>query len=163
MLLHVKEVHPELERVVTGNAHSNAPMLAINTQMGFRQYRAGIEYQITRARLLARPRASPNRRSSGLGYARRAFWMLRASRRIPITMNSAGRAARTTGTSLIPLMLRMDSKKTNPTMNISAAMNISERPCLMRLLLRSRRPWRNSPSPTPPGATRAHAYAQLVQ
>ncbi|TMB90404.1 MAG: hypothetical protein E6J18_10955 [Chloroflexi bacterium] len=57
MLLHVKEVHPELERVVTGNAHSNAPMLAINTQMGFRQYRAGIEYQITRARLLARPGA----------------------------------------------------------------------------------------------------------
>jgi GNAT superfamily N-acetyltransferase len=54
MLLHVLEVHPKLEVVVTENAGSNAPMLAINKKMGFKQYRAGSEYQITRDRLVAR-------------------------------------------------------------------------------------------------------------
>jgi mycothiol synthase len=53
MLLHVCEVYPNLEWVVTDNAGSNAPMLAINTRIGFRQYRAGTEYQITRDRLIA--------------------------------------------------------------------------------------------------------------
>jgi GNAT superfamily N-acetyltransferase len=51
MLLHVLEIYPDLEWVVTENAGSNAPMLAINTQMGFKRYRAGTEYQITRERL----------------------------------------------------------------------------------------------------------------
>jgi GNAT superfamily N-acetyltransferase len=54
MLLHVREVYPQLEWVVTGNAHSNAPMLAINKKLGFKQYRAGTEYQISRDRLVAR-------------------------------------------------------------------------------------------------------------
>jgi mycothiol synthase len=54
MLLHVREIYPNLEWVVTDNAGSNVPMLAINTRMGFRPYRAGTEYQITRDRLIAR-------------------------------------------------------------------------------------------------------------
>jgi RimJ/RimL family protein N-acetyltransferase len=54
MLLHVCEVYPNLEWVVTENAGSNAPMLAINTRMGFRLYKAGTEYQITRDRLTAK-------------------------------------------------------------------------------------------------------------
>jgi mycothiol synthase len=54
MLLHVLRIYPNLEWVVTENAGSNAPMLAINTRMGFKQYRAGMEYQITRDRLIAR-------------------------------------------------------------------------------------------------------------
>lgn len=51
MLLHMREVHPEAQWVSTDNAGSNAPMLAINKQLGFRQYRAGSEYQIGRERL----------------------------------------------------------------------------------------------------------------
>jgi GNAT superfamily N-acetyltransferase len=54
MLLHVREIYPKLERVVTENAGSNAPMLAINKKMGFREYRAGTEYQISRDALIAR-------------------------------------------------------------------------------------------------------------
>jgi GNAT superfamily N-acetyltransferase len=54
MLLHMREIYPGLEWVVTGNAHSNAPMLAINNKLGFKQYRAGTEYQISRDRLAAR-------------------------------------------------------------------------------------------------------------
>ena len=51
MLLHVRNLYPKVEVVVTENAGSNAPMLAINTKIGFRQYRAGAEYQITREKL----------------------------------------------------------------------------------------------------------------
>jgi mycothiol synthase len=51
MLLHVREIYPNLEWVVTENAGSNGPMLAINTKMGFKQYRAGTEYQIARDKL----------------------------------------------------------------------------------------------------------------
>jgi GNAT superfamily N-acetyltransferase len=54
MLLHVREIYPNLEWVVTENAGSNAPMLAINKAMGFKQYRAGTEYQITRDKLTAK-------------------------------------------------------------------------------------------------------------
>jgi GNAT superfamily N-acetyltransferase len=54
MLLHVREIYPMLEWVVTENAGSNAPMLAINKKMGFREYRAGTEYQISRDALMAR-------------------------------------------------------------------------------------------------------------
>jgi GNAT superfamily N-acetyltransferase len=54
LLLHVLEIHPKLEVVVTENAGSNAPMLAINKKMGFKQYRAGSEYQITSDRLRTR-------------------------------------------------------------------------------------------------------------
>jgi len=51
MLLHVHDVYPDLLTVVTGNASSNGPMLAINTKMGFKEHRQGNEYQITREKL----------------------------------------------------------------------------------------------------------------
>jgi mycothiol synthase len=54
LLLHVLELYPALELVVTENAGSNVPMLAINTKLGFKSYRQGAEYQITRDRLAAR-------------------------------------------------------------------------------------------------------------
>jgi mycothiol synthase len=54
MLLHVLEIYPGLERVVTDNAGSNVPMLAINTKLGFKPYRQGAEYQIKRDRLTER-------------------------------------------------------------------------------------------------------------
>lgn len=55
MLLHVSEIYPELHTVATGNASSNVPMLAINKQMGFKEHRAGNEYQITLETLGAGP------------------------------------------------------------------------------------------------------------
>ncbi len=54
MLLHVRQLYPDLRWVSTGNASSNAPMLSINRRLGFKQYRAGSEYQISRQRLAAR-------------------------------------------------------------------------------------------------------------
>jgi GNAT superfamily N-acetyltransferase len=54
MLLHLRALHPEAEWVSTENAGSNAPMLAINKKLGFRQYRAGTEYQISRDALAAK-------------------------------------------------------------------------------------------------------------
>jgi GNAT superfamily N-acetyltransferase len=54
MLLHVHELYPKVEVVVTDNAGSNAPMLGINKKIGFKQYRAGTEYQITRETLSRR-------------------------------------------------------------------------------------------------------------
>ena len=54
MLLHVLEIYPDLESVITENAGSNAPMLAINTKMGFKRYKTGTEYQIVRDKLVAR-------------------------------------------------------------------------------------------------------------
>jgi mycothiol synthase len=54
MLLHIRDLYPKVEVVVTDNAGSNVPMLAINTKLGFKQYRAGSEYQTSRDRLAAR-------------------------------------------------------------------------------------------------------------
>jgi GNAT superfamily N-acetyltransferase len=54
MLAHVRELYPDLRWVITGNAASNAPMLAINKSLGFKEYRAGADYQISRDRLAAR-------------------------------------------------------------------------------------------------------------
>jgi GNAT superfamily N-acetyltransferase len=54
MLLHVRELYPDAEWVVTGNAHSNGPMLKINRTMGFKAYRTGVDYQMTRDQLNAR-------------------------------------------------------------------------------------------------------------
>jgi GNAT superfamily N-acetyltransferase len=54
MLLHVHDLYPEVEVVATENAGSNAPMLGINKKMGFKQYRANTEYQITREKLALR-------------------------------------------------------------------------------------------------------------
>jgi GNAT superfamily N-acetyltransferase len=54
MVIHMRELYPKAEWFITDNAGSNAPMLAINTKMGFKTYRVGSEYQITRERLAAR-------------------------------------------------------------------------------------------------------------
>ncbi len=54
MLLHVHELYPRVEVVSTENAGSNAPMLGINKQIGFKEYRAGAEYQISREKLISR-------------------------------------------------------------------------------------------------------------
>jgi GNAT superfamily N-acetyltransferase len=54
MLDRVRHKHPEIEWVVTENAGSNAPMLAINKKLGFKQYRVETEYQISRDGLATR-------------------------------------------------------------------------------------------------------------
>lgn len=54
MLVRLRQLHPEIEWVVTDNAGSNAPMLGINKKLGFRQYRSETEYQISRDDLAAR-------------------------------------------------------------------------------------------------------------
>ncbi len=59
MLLHLRDLYPEARWVSTANAGSNAPMLAINTKLGFKQYRAGTEYQISRDVLAARIQRLP--------------------------------------------------------------------------------------------------------
>lgn len=54
MLRHLHELYPEAQWLVTDNAGSNAPMLAINKSLGFKQFRAATEYQIGRDGLAAR-------------------------------------------------------------------------------------------------------------
>jgi GNAT superfamily N-acetyltransferase len=54
MLLHLRKLYPDAEWVVTDNAGSNAPMLKINRTLGFKAYRQGTEYQITRDDLAER-------------------------------------------------------------------------------------------------------------
>jgi len=54
MLLHVRELYPDTQWIVTDNAGSNAPMLAINRAIGFKPYRNGSEYQMTREQLAER-------------------------------------------------------------------------------------------------------------
>lgn len=56
MLLHLRELYPEARWVVTENAHSNAPMLKINRDLGFRPFRTSTSYQMTRQELEARIR-----------------------------------------------------------------------------------------------------------
>lgn len=54
MLERMHELHPDAEWVSTGNADSNGPMLAINKKLGFKRYRWGAEYQLSRDELAAR-------------------------------------------------------------------------------------------------------------
>lgn len=54
MLAHLRELYPDARWVATDNAGSNAPMLAINKKLGFKQFRAGTEYQMSRDALAAR-------------------------------------------------------------------------------------------------------------
>ena len=54
MLIHVRELYPDVTWVTTDNAGSNAPMLKINRGMGFKVYREGTVYQITRDELARR-------------------------------------------------------------------------------------------------------------
>jgi mycothiol synthase len=49
MLIHIREHHPLVRWVLTGNAASNAPMLKINTELGFRTYRTTSGYQMPMA------------------------------------------------------------------------------------------------------------------
>ena len=56
MALHLHDLYPSAEWFTTDNAGSNAPMLAINTKMGFKQYRVGSEYQMSREQLATRLR-----------------------------------------------------------------------------------------------------------
>jgi GNAT superfamily N-acetyltransferase len=51
MLLFVRNTYPDVERVITENASSNAGMLAINNRLGFKKHRGGSGYQIERSRL----------------------------------------------------------------------------------------------------------------
>jgi hypothetical protein len=51
------QLYPEAEWIATGNADSNGPMLAINKKMGFKRYRWGAEYQISRDKLAERVKA----------------------------------------------------------------------------------------------------------
>lgn len=48
MLLHLRVLYPDVQWVSTDNAGSNAPMLKINRAMGFKTYRQGTVYQLTR-------------------------------------------------------------------------------------------------------------------
>ncbi len=54
MLQHIRHSFPDARWVVTGNASSNDPMLAINNRLGFKEHRAGRTYQMTRDELAAR-------------------------------------------------------------------------------------------------------------
>jgi mycothiol synthase len=54
MLTRLRQTYPEIQWVTTDNAGSNAPMLAINKKLGFKEYRAETEYQISRDALAAR-------------------------------------------------------------------------------------------------------------
>jgi len=62
MLAHLRVLYPAAQWVATENAGSNAPMLAINKKLGFKQYRAGTEYQISRDNLAARIQRLPARK-----------------------------------------------------------------------------------------------------
>lgn len=57
MLLHIRELYPDAQWVVTDNAHSNAPMLKINRELGFEPYRTSVDYQMSREELGAKIRA----------------------------------------------------------------------------------------------------------
>lgn len=54
MLLHVRRAHPDTTWVMTENAGSNAPMLAINHQLGFRKWKSMTSYQVSRDTLASR-------------------------------------------------------------------------------------------------------------
>jgi RimJ/RimL family protein N-acetyltransferase len=45
MLLWLAEVEPQLERIYTGNAESNRPMIAVNDRLGFRPVGRIAEFQ----------------------------------------------------------------------------------------------------------------------
>jgi GNAT superfamily N-acetyltransferase len=45
MLEWVKEEYPNVKTIVTGNATTNAPMLAINKRLGFKEHKSGTAYK----------------------------------------------------------------------------------------------------------------------
>ena len=46
MLYKIKEEFPKAKIISTGNANSNAPMLAINEKMGFKLHKEGVNGQL---------------------------------------------------------------------------------------------------------------------
>lgn len=54
MLLHIRDAYPDVRWIITGNANSNDPMLAINHRLGFTAYQGNSVYQIGRDALVAR-------------------------------------------------------------------------------------------------------------
>lgn len=54
MLLHLRELYPDAQWIITDNAHTNAPMLKINAELGFKPFRRSVSYQMSRAQLGAK-------------------------------------------------------------------------------------------------------------
>ena len=54
MLMHLRELYPEAQWIVTDNAQTNAPMLKINRDLGFKPFRTSVDYQMSRAELEAK-------------------------------------------------------------------------------------------------------------
>lgn len=59
MLQFLHRKYPDTKWVMTGNAHSNDPMLGINNTLGFRLHRENITYQISKAKLEALTAVNP--------------------------------------------------------------------------------------------------------
>ena len=51
MLLHIRAKYPAVKYIVTGNADSNAPMMAINLQLGFKKHRPVLIYKLKTAEM----------------------------------------------------------------------------------------------------------------
>lgn len=51
MLQYIKQTYPDTKWIVTGNANSNAPMLAINKALGFSEYQSSQTYQMSKDQL----------------------------------------------------------------------------------------------------------------
>ncbi len=45
MIIHIRDNYPKAERIITGNADVNAPMLSINERMGFKKHKGGQMYK----------------------------------------------------------------------------------------------------------------------
>lgn len=45
MILHLRDTYPDVERIITGNAEVNAPMLSINKRMGYKKHKGGEGYK----------------------------------------------------------------------------------------------------------------------
>jgi len=63
MLQRILRLHPEIERVRTGNADANVAMLKINRELGYRPYIATTVWQLDVAR--AREFVGARRRCGG--------------------------------------------------------------------------------------------------
>lgn len=51
MMLYVRETYPQVERLVTGNNTTNAPMLSINHRLGYKLHKVDISFQIKKSEL----------------------------------------------------------------------------------------------------------------
>ena len=48
MFRQIRDHHPQVSLMITGNAEVNAPMLSINSRVGFKVHRRTVDYQVTR-------------------------------------------------------------------------------------------------------------------